>query len=650
MSTPAGELQVPAISELRHELRTPVNHILGYSEMLLEDYGSVEPTGTALGEIVTAVKDALAAINETLAPTRTEVTVAEMERLYQSLADPRERIRAAVRDLQSSPPPSADRTFTEDLEKILSAAARLGPAALQSDRRSPPPSPRQRTDPGSETTAPLPPRPPAPPGGGQILVVDDVAENREVLERRLAREGYGVVSAADGLQALDMIAATSVDLVLLDVLMPELDGYEVLSRLKDDAATRDIPVIMISALDDLPSIVRCIERGAEDYLPKPFDPVLLRARISACLEKKRLRDSEKEYLHRVNEVIAAATAVETGVYEAGALSDVARRDDALGRLARVFDGMAEQVRAREQRLLAQVRDLKEEIGAARESREHVAPAVEADLETGQRFADRFEILGTIGEGGMGKVYRARDTELGEDVAIKTLRPELLTDPTLIERFKSETRLARRITHQNVVRTHDFGEWAGVYYLTMEYVEGITVRELIDDRGRLGVQSTLAIARQLAESLAVAHDVGVIHRDIKPQNLLLDDEGILKVMDFGVARLSERGSGLTEAGLILGTPAYMPPEQMLAEAVDARCDLYAAGVVLYECLTGVLPFEAQSTVSLIAKVLNQDAPPPVTLNDEIPPALSALIVRLLAKKPDDRVQTATELAEQLGRLS
>ena len=149
------------------------------------------------------------------------------------------------------------------------------------------------------------------------------------------------------------------------------------------------------------------------------------------------------------------------------------------------------------------------------------------------------------------VYRAHDEELGEDVAIKTLRPELVIDPVSVEPFKRETLLARKITHRNVVRTHDFGQWQNVYFLTMEYVEGITVRTLIDQRGHLNPSATLAIARQLVDSIAAAHDVGVIHRDIKPQNLLLDEEGVLKVMDFGVARLAERTSDLTEAGLTLG---------------------------------------------------------------------------------------------------
>ncbi|HJX87953.1 MAG TPA: response regulator, partial [Gemmatimonadales bacterium] len=359
--------------------------------------------------------------------------------------------------------------------------------------------------------------PPVQPA--HILVVDDQEDNRSVLERRLRRQGHTVESATGGRSALELLGAQQFDLVLLDVLMPDLDGLAVLERMKADAATRDIPVIMISALDDVASVVRCIERGAEDHLPKPFDPVLLRARISACLEKKRLRDIELEYLREVGRVIQAAIQVEAGSYENGTLAQVAQRGDELGRLARVFDAMANQVRAREDRLKEQVAALRREIGEARQTSKPAAPRGALSLPTGKLFAGRFEVLDEIGSGGMGMVYRALDRELGDQVAIKTLRPELLQDTSLVERFKSEIRLARTISSKHVVRTHDIGERDGVYYLTMEYVEGITVRELLDTRGRLGTAPTLAIASQLAQSLVAAHEQGVIHRDIKPQNLL-----------------------------------------------------------------------------------------------------------------------------------
>jgi serine/threonine protein kinase len=251
---------------------------------------------------------------------------------------------------------------------------------------------------------------------------------------------------------------------------------------------------------------------------------------------------------------------------------------------------------------------------------------------------------------MGMVYKANDRELAEDVAIKMLRGTgMMDDPTMLERFKTEIRLARRISHRNVVRTHDLGESGGAYYVTMEYVEGITVRDLIDMRGHLSVPSTLGIAQQLATSLEVAHDQGVINRDINPQNMLLDPDGVLKVMDFGIARLAQHSNTLTQAGMVVGTPAYMAPEQLLAEDVDARCDLYAVGVVLYECLTGVLPFEAPSPIALIAKVLHTTPVAPADRDAGVPLPLSALVMRLLDKEPGGRPGSAKELRELLAEL-
>jgi serine/threonine protein kinase len=161
---------------------------------------------------------------------------------------------------------------------------------------------------------------------------------------------------------------------------------------------------------------------------------------------------------------------------------------------------------------------------------------------------------------------------------------------------------------------------------------------------------MAIATQLAQSLAVAHQEGVIHRDIKPQNLLLDATGMLKVMDFGVARLANRSTGITQAGMLVGTPAYMAPEQILSDSFDARADLYAAGVVLFECLTGRLPFEASTQVALIAKLMMETPPSPASINPEVSPALSALVLRLLAKEPDQRPASGTELGRLLSELA
>jgi serine/threonine-protein kinase len=277
-------------------------------------------------------------------------------------------------------------------------------------------------------------------------------------------------------------------------------------------------------------------------------------------------------------------------------------------------------------------------------------ARDAGIVPGTRFADRYDVKEVLGVGGMGSVFKAVDTELGEVIAIKTLRQDFLsTDPSALERFKSEIRLARRISHRNVVRTHDLGEHSGVYFITMEYVEGTSLKQLIRERGRLPVEVTLAVGKQLCRALEVAHEQGVIHRDIKPANIVVEGDGVLKVMDFGIARLAQRDSGMTQAGMLVGTPAYMAPEQLMGHEVDARADLYAVGCVLYECLTGHPPHEADSAIMLIAKVFEETPRPPSSWHPDVPPALDQLVMRTLATEPGARPASAEALHDLLAAI-
>ena len=283
------------------------------------------------------------------------------------------------------------------------------------------------------------------------------------------------------------------------------------------------------------------------------------------------------------------------------------------------------------------------------SRPTLAGAGDA-LRPGTLFANRYEVKDVLGAGGMGVVYRAFDRELQEPVAIKTLRPEALAgDGVALERFKQEIRLARKIAHRNVVRTYDLGEADGMYYLTMEYVEGTSLKDLIASRGHLPVAVTLTVAKQLCRALEVAHEQGIIHRDIKPQNMVVEPTGFLKVMDFGIARLATapQGKGLTQDGMTIGTPDYMSPEQISGMELDARSDLYSAGVVLFECLTGRLPFEAESMYALMAKRLEEPPPDPRTINAEVPQSLAAVILKAMAKQPADRYQTAAGMHDALA---
>ncbi len=276
------------------------------------------------------------------------------------------------------------------------------------------------------------------------------------------------------------------------------------------------------------------------------------------------------------------------------------------------------------------------------------------LEAGQVLANRYEIRKVLGAGGMGMVYRAFDRQLEEIVAVKTLKPEAIAqDSKSLERFKEEIRLARRITHRNVVRTHDLGEVDGLYYITMELVEGANLKELIRKRGRLPIGVALTVGKQLCRALEVAHEAGVIHRDIKPQNMVVDPGGFLKVMDFGIARRTEGrrmgDEGLTAVGTAIGTPEYMAPEQLLGENLDARVDLYAAGAVLFECVTGRNVFTAPNVMALMAKHLDEAPEDPQFINPEVPPSLAQVILRALAKKRDQRWPSAAEMHRALEEV-
>ncbi len=329
--------------------------------------------------------------------------------------------------------------------------------------------------------------------------------------------------------------------------------------------------------------------------------------------------------------------------------------DEIGILSQAFKGLVEDLKAKD----ALVEYMMAASGsAATQPIASVPTAVRAvggggeSLRPGATFAGRYDVKEIVGAGGMGVVYRAFDRELQEPVAIKTLRPEAMAGGSAaLDRFKQEIRLARKIAHRNVVRTYDLGEQNGMYYLTMEYVEGTSLKQLIVSRGKLPVAVTLTVGKQLCRALEVAHAEGVIHRDIKPQNIVVEPSGFLKVMDFGIARLANppQGKGLTEAGTSIGTPDYMSPEQLSGAELDPRSDLYAAGVVLFECLTGRVPFEAETTWALVAKHLEEEPPDPRRFNSDVPPLLAAVVLKAMAKNAADRYGTATEMHDALARV-
>jgi serine/threonine protein kinase len=264
------------------------------------------------------------------------------------------------------------------------------------------------------------------------------------------------------------------------------------------------------------------------------------------------------------------------------------------------------------------------------------------------FDGRYRIVRKLGSGGMADVYLAEDEELGRRVAIKILNERHANDESFVERFRREAKNAAGLSHPNIVSIYDRGEAEGTYYIAMEYLDGRSLKELVVARGPLPIGDAIEFTRQVLGALRFAHRKGVVHRDIKPHNVMADADGRLKVTDFGIARAGV--SQMTEAGSIIGTAQYLSPEQARGAAVDQRSDLYSIGIVLYEMLTGTVPFTGDSPVEIAMKHLSDTPRPPSLERPEIPPDLDMVVLRALAKSPDDRFQTAEEMDAELDRVA
>ena len=272
----------------------------------------------------------------------------------------------------------------------------------------------------------------------------------------------------------------------------------------------------------------------------------------------------------------------------------------------------------------------------------------SDTLIGTLFDGRYQVLRKLGAGGMANVYLAEDQELGRRVAIKILNERHANDEQFVERFRREAKNAAALSQENIVSIYDRGEAEGTYYIAMEYLDGRSLKELIVGNGPAPVGVAIGYARQILKALRFAHQKGIVHRDIKPHNVLVDSDGRVKVTDFGIARAG--ASQMTEAGSIVGTAQYLSPEQARGAAVDQRSDLYSLGIVLYELLTGTVPFSGDTPVEIAMKHLSQVPEPPSTRRPEVPRELDHVVMRALAKNPDDRYQTAEEMDADLERVA
>ncbi|MCR4301580.1 MAG: serine/threonine-protein kinase, partial [Sulfuricaulis sp.] len=272
----------------------------------------------------------------------------------------------------------------------------------------------------------------------------------------------------------------------------------------------------------------------------------------------------------------------------------------------------------------------------------VTPGAAQDI--AEALASRYEVLDSLGEGGMGMVYRVRDRETAEILALKLLRPEIARDPAMMDRFKNEIRLAHRITHKNVCRIYDFNRVDDLAFFTMEYVDGESLRAYLKRAGRLSPERVIDLARQITAGLGEAHAQGVVHRDLKPENVMLGRDGMVKLLDFGIARAL--GSDTATARTIMGTPEYMAPEQSQGKPVDQRVDIYALGLILYETLTGRRAFSGATPVEVALKQLKEKPLPPRKFLPSTPLQLEAVVLRCLEKEPGRRFSSAAELLRAL----
>jgi CheY-like chemotaxis protein len=419
----------------------------------------------------------------------------------------------------------------------------------------------------------------------RVLFVDDSDEVRKSFRRMIVAGGHRVREASNGIEAIELIATQELDLVISDVHMPDMDGVELLKRVHE--IDPDLPVLLLSGDPDLESAMRAVEYGAVEYLAKPVELAKFQASVLRALEVRQKRLEAREAV------------------------------------------------------------------ASRSGRQANAGSVDTNALEGSLLGGRYQVGRLIGSGGMGSVYEGEDPS-GMPVALKVLHAGIGQDVDVIRRFRREAELVAAIEHPNIVRVLDFQlPSAEPAFIVMELLEGGSLGDAIRKERHFSVEEIAWIGVQVLAALEAAHGANVVHRDLKPDNVFLTARSgmtdMVKLLDFGVAKLTESpwDDRLTQTGMVMGTPAYMAPEQARGEGADARSDLYAVGSLLFEALTGRPPFVANNYNAVMFQI-NQSAPPSLAeLRPELEPEFCAVIMKAMEKDVEMRFQTARAFAEALA---
>ncbi len=611
------------LAHMRHELRTPLNAILGYSEMLLEDAGG-DGWGTVrsdLEKVHEAGTQLIAIVNTILDPAKIEAGMINLEAagdlIRHQLRTPLDAVIGYSEMLIDEAESAGLRECAADLQHIRAAGLKLlaliddiihfagietwadgstpqvaAASTMIQSIFTPPHSSRLEQSTVTEMER------------GSLLVVDDNEINRDILSRYLERRGHRVSTAASGHEALDILSGRTYDLILLDIMMPGLNGFEVLQQMKSSRELSGIPVIFISALDDALGKVQAFRTGGVDYVTKPFQADEVIARVENQLKISRLQKDlarqNEELIRKNNELVQAHR-----------------------RTALVFSALAESL-------------------------------------PGSTLDEKYLLGEMIGTGGFGAVYRGTHLGLDLPVAVKVFRPVAGNDtPDALERFRREGISASRVKHPNAVEILDNGISSnGIAYLVMELLHGRTLGQEMLEKQVLSPRRTVRIIIPACLALAAIHEADIVHRDIKPENIYLHSTPkgeVVKLLDFGISKMlgtesDQTFDNTTRTGNVLGTPAYMAPERFENKPYDGRADVYSLGTICYRMLSGFPPFRSEREDFYALAIMHLQAQPPSLRQyfPEIPARLDNLILRTLAKSPVER-PTAAELAAQLSEL-